>query len=86
MDKYEELMARRELIFARWMEYVERIKLASDKPLELASAGVMLTPTGTLRMQGRNALQQLQLELEIAAGETEVRVTFESARFKLRLS
>jgi hypothetical protein len=85
MDQYQELMARRELIAAKWMEYVERVKLAGGQAHEFYSAGVILRPSGELWMQGLNSLRTIQLELAIAPGETEVRVVHESPRFKVRL-
>ena len=75
MDRYEELMGRRELMMAAWMREVDAAQHAGITAQDHWTSGTVLRKDGTLWMTGRNRRNEIVVELVSRTGETEVAVT-----------
>jgi hypothetical protein len=76
MSEYEELMQRYGAMKAQWMTFVDGAKAAGWTAKDLWTAGAVLGSKGQLRMTGKNERGSVVLEMEMVAGEDEVRMTY----------
>lgn len=72
LDRYQELMHRRELLQEAWMVEVDKAKAAGLNGVQFWTYGSVLGSTGGLRLTARDQESRPIFELALMPGETEV--------------
>lgn len=72
LDRYQELMHRRELLQEAWMVEVEKAKAAGLNGVQFWTYGPVLGSTGGLRLTARDQESRPIFELALMPGETEI--------------
>lgn len=75
MDKYEDLMRRREALFAEWMRWCEANRAPLDGGVWFYGTGVIVTRDGDLWMPAHARSGERVLELRFACDDESVVVT-----------